>query len=223
MPVTASRDKRLGTVPSAVLAVGALLVGGLVLILVIVAGLPLILSPLVGIGAIAAALVRARRRLSPTAWLMLVARVRALAVVALAATLAYDLMRATLAVIDPSPYNPFEVVRVFGQLLLGASAPVMAVLVVGWAYHLFNGACFGIAFGLLFLRGGALSPRWAIARGIGWGLFLESLQLALYPGWVHIQWLAEFTTISVAAHLTYGATLGFGGVTALRRLSRPVA
>jgi len=206
-----------------VLAVGALLVGGLVLILVIVAGLPLYLSPLVGVTAIAAALVRARRRLSPLAWQRLLARVRALAVVALGATLAYDLMRALLAGIDPSPYNPFEVVRVFGQLLLGPSAPITAVVVAGWAYHLFNGACFGIAFGLLFLRGGALPYRWAVARGIGWGLFLESLQLALYPGWVHIQWLAEFTTISIAAHLTYGVTLGYGGIAALRRLPRSVS
>ena len=223
MTVTEPRNPRPRVVPSAVLAVGALLVGGLVLILVIVAGLPLILSPLVGVAAIAAALLRARRRLTPLAWQRLIARVRALAVVALAATLAYDVMRAVLAGIDPTPYNPFEVVRVFGQLLLGASAPVTAVFVAGWAYHLFNGACFGIAFGLLFLRGGALSPRWAMARGIGWGLFLESLQLALYPGWVHIQWLAEFTTISIAAHLTYGVTLGFGGVIALRRLARPAA
>ena len=214
---------RRRAIPSAVVAVGALLVGGLVLVLVIVVGLPLVLSPLVGVAAIAAALVGARRRLSPRAWHQLLARVRALAVVALAATLAYDVMRVILAGIDPTPYNPFEVVRVFGQLLLGPSAPVAAVFVAGWAYHLFNGACFGIAFGLLFLRGGALSPRWAIARGIGWGLLLESLQLALYPGWVHIQWLAEFTTISIAAHLTYGITLGFGGISALRRLSKPVA
>lgn len=223
MTATEPSNARPRAVSSAVVAVGALLVGGLVLILVIVAGLPLFLSPLLGVAAIAAALVRARRRLSPLAWHRLLARVRALAVVALAATLAYDLIRAVLAGIDPTPYNPFEVVRVFGQLLLGPSAPVTAVFVAGWAYHLFNGACFGIAFGLLFLRGGALSPRWAIARGIGWGLFLESLQLALYPGWVHIQWLAEFSTISIAAHLTYGVTLGFGGISALRRLSKPVA
>jgi hypothetical protein len=216
-------DARPRTLSSAVIAVGALLVGGVVLILVIVAGLPLVLSPLIGVAVIAAALVRARRRLSPGAWQRLLARVRALAVVAVAATLAYDVMRAVLAGIDPSPYNPFEVVRVFGQLMIGASAPTTAVFVAGWTYHLFNGVCFGIAFGLLFLRGGALSTRWAVARGIGWGLFLESIQLALYPGWVHIQWLAEFTTISIAAHLTYGVTLGFGGSSALRRLSRPAA
>ena len=204
-------------------AVGGLLAGGLVLILVIVVGLPLVLSPLLGVIAIAAALVGAHRRLSHRAWRQLLARVRVLGVVALAATLAYDLMRGVLAGIDPTPYNPFEVVRVFGQLLLGPSAPVTAMFAAGWAYHLFNGACFGIAFGLLFLRGGALHPRWAVARGIAWGLFLESLQLALYPGWVHIAWLAEFATISIAAHLTYGVTLGFGGVSALRRLAAPVA
>jgi hypothetical protein len=44
--------------------------------------------------------------------------------------------------------------------------------------------------------------------GMLWGLFLELFQLTLYPGWLSIQFLAEFQTISFSAHLIYGATLG---------------
>jgi hypothetical protein len=43
---------------------------------------------------------------------------------------------------------------------------------------------------------------------MAWGLFLETFQLSLFPGWLSIQFVAEFATISFAAHLVYGATLG---------------
>jgi hypothetical protein len=119
----------------------------------------------------------------------------------LVATIAYDLSRTGLAFFDPSPYNPFEAISMFGTLLAGAQASPNVVIATGLAYHFVNGVTFGAAFALLSKRGG-------VFRGILWGLGLEAFQLALYPGWLDIRAYQEFARISAAGHLVYGATLG---------------
>jgi hypothetical protein len=118
------------------------------------------------------------------------------------ATLGYDATKFVLSQLDPSPYNPFHVVRVFGELLVGASAPALLVYSSGIAFHVLNGISFGIAFCLLFRNPGPL-------LGIGWGIFLELFQLALYPGWLHIRYYQEFAQISALSHLLYGIILGY--------------
>lgn len=123
------------------------------------------------------------------------------AVSGLVATIAYDLSRTGLALFDPSPYNPFEAISMFGILLAGEQASTSVVIAVGFAYHFVNGVTFGAAFALLSRKGGVL-------RGIVWGLGLEAFQLALYPGWLDIRAYQEFARISAAGHLVYGATLG---------------
>ncbi|HEX7472378.1 MAG TPA: hypothetical protein VF323_04795, partial [Candidatus Limnocylindrales bacterium] len=102
------------------------------------------------------------------------------------ATLAYDVTKAILSQVDPSPFNPFEATRIFGTILIGVDAPPTLIAIVGWAFHLTNGCTFAIAFGCLFARGGRISVRRGILTGMAWGLFLETFQLALYPGWLDI-------------------------------------
>jgi hypothetical protein len=139
------------------------------------------------------------------------------------ATLAYDATKAVLAQLDPSPYNPFEVTRIFGTILIGASAPPLLVAAVGWLFHLANGCTFAIAYSCLFARGGQISRRRAIATGVAWGLFLETFQLALYPGWLKIGFLDEFRRISFGAHIVFGGGLGLMVPAGLRRLRSGVS
>ena len=119
------------------------------------------------------------------------------------ATGAYDITRFTLSRLDPTPYNPFEVIRIFGMLLVGASAGPIVVYSAGAAFHILNGLCFGIAYWLLF-------GRYGVGAAVVWGAFLEVFQLTLYPGWLNIRFYREFAQISATSHLVYGAVLGFG-------------
>jgi hypothetical protein len=116
------------------------------------------------------------------------------------ATAAYDGAKFILSRLDPSPYNPFEVVRVFGALLAGPAAPKVLAFAVGFAFHAYNGISFAVAYCLLFGRRGVWS-------GIMWGLFLESFQLVLYPDWLQVRYYREFAQISALSHIIYGMTL----------------
>ena len=124
------------------------------------------------------------------------------------ATMTYDLSKAGLSVVDPSPFNPFHVIHVFGELLVGRAASETAIVATGAAFHLLNGTMFGVAYTFMFARDGAISLLRGVATGIGWGLFLELFQLTLYPGWLDIRTYSEFATISALGHVVYGATLG---------------
>ena len=137
------------------------------------------------------------------------------------ATLAYDVSKAVLSVADPTPFNPFEAVRIFGILLVGEGAPPALIWASGIAFHVFNGVSFAVAYTQLFSPYAMRSVRWAIGIGMVWGLFLEIFQLTLYPGWLSIQFLAEFQTISFSAHLIYGATLGLIVYRRLWRMEAP--
>jgi hypothetical protein len=139
------------------------------------------------------------------------------AIVGFVGTAAYDVSKAVLSTVDPSPYNPFEVLRIFGQLFLGPAATGPGVVLVGGAFHVLNGTAFAIAYAFLFARDGRSALRWALLTGMGWGVFLELFQLALYPGWLSIGFLAEFATISALSHLVYGATVGLLARAGLRR------
>ncbi|MEX2547460.1 MAG: hypothetical protein WD830_06670 [Chloroflexota bacterium] len=144
----------------------------------------------------------------PGARALLVRLVAVGLVVGLAATLAYDVTKALLSQLDPSPYDPFEATRIFGRILLGESASVPAVTVAGWTFHLVNGCTFAIAYGALFARDGRVSRRRGILTGIGWAMLLETFQLVLYPGWLDIRFLDEFRQISVLSHIVFGLALG---------------
>lgn len=130
------------------------------------------------------------------------------ALVALVAVAVYDVSREILAQLDPSPFNPFGAIPIFGHLLLGAEASAEAALVAGIGFHLLNGVSFGLAYAFVFGPLAVRSLRMALLTGMGWGLFLELFQLTLYPGWLNIETYREFVTISFLGHFAYGATLG---------------
>lgn len=119
----------------------------------------------------------------------------------LVATFSYDVAKYVLSVWDPSTYNPFEAIRIFGVLLIGESAHEIAIITAGISLHLFNGVAFGIAYCSLFGQRG-------IIAGILWGIFLELFQMTLYPGWLDIRFYQEFMQISFLSHVMYGAVLG---------------
>ena len=137
--------------------------------------------------------------------------------VGLSATVIYDVTKTILSQLDPSPFDPFHAIHVFGMLLIGSSADPTLITAAGTAFHLLNGTSFGVAYLFLFARDGAISRRRALVSGIVWGLFLETFQLTLYPGWLDIRLYQEFVTISALSHIVYGATLGLLGRWALRR------
>ena len=132
---------------------------------------------------------------------VLLARVRVGAAAGIVATLAYDVTKFAVARLIRSPRNPFETVRLFGVLLAGRAAPAAVVDAAGATYHFTNGAAFGVAFSILLGRRGATA-------GVLWGLGLELMQLLLYPRWLHLDALGEFTVVSLAGHTTYGLVLG---------------
>jgi hypothetical protein len=140
--------------------------------------------------------------------------------VGFAATLIYDITKTILSQLDPSPFDPFHAIQIFGQLLVGSGADPLLITAAGTAFHLLNGTSFGVAYLFLFGRDGGVSKRRALLTGIGWGLFLETFQLTLYPGWLDIRLYQEFATISALSHIVYGATLGLLGRWVLRRVFR---
>jgi hypothetical protein len=142
------------------------------------------------------------------------------AVSGMTATVMYDAAKGLLSQLDPSPYNPFEALRVFGGLLLGASAAPAMKLLAGTGLHLLNGTCFGVAYTLIVApRGGSTRTRAAL-YGVSWGLFLEAFQLTLYPGWLNINYYTEFATISALSHVVYGLVLAGAARSLLGRANR---
>jgi hypothetical protein len=136
------------------------------------------------------------------------------------ATLAYDVVRVVLAALDPSPYTPFEAILRFGHLLTGSAVRDGGVILAGGLFHVLNGALFAGAFALVVVRDGLIGMPKLVLLGMSWGMFLEGFQLALYPNWLGIRYLAEFVTISALGHLAYGATLGPVARTFIRRSRR---
>jgi hypothetical protein len=140
--------------------------------------------------------------------------------VGFSATIIYDVTKTILSQLDPSPFDPFHAIQIFGELLVGTSSDPALITAAGTAFHLVNGTSFGVAYMFLFARDGGISERRALVTGIGWGLFLEAFQLTLYPGWLDIRLYQEFATISAISHVLYGATLGLVGRWVLRRVFR---
>jgi hypothetical protein len=126
----------------------------------------------------------------------------------LAATIVYDLTRAVLGQLDPSPFDPFGAIRIFGTLLVGPSVPVAAIMISGIVLHMVNGMCFGLSYAALFGRDGQCTTSSAVVTGVSWGLFLELFQATLYPEWLRIAALSEFLLISALSHVAFGLSLG---------------
>lgn len=181
---------------------GAALLGNIIIGL----PLPLTLGATATVVIVGAAILR--RQATPAQWARMVRMVAIGAAAGFLATLVYDGAKFALSQADPTPYNPFEATRVFGQLLLGTDAPPVLIVVAGTAFHFLNGTMFGVAYTVLFARDGRTSVAYAGLTGAGWGLLLETFQLTLYPGWLSIGFIDEFIRISALSHLAYGASLG---------------
>jgi hypothetical protein len=178
----------------------AALFSGAALVAHILSGISLRLTLAFTATLVLAAIVLIARRAEPQQRSLSRRKLVAAVAAGIAATATYDASKFALSYGTTSFYNPFEAIRAFGTLLAGPSASPEAVLVAGVAFHVLNGVSFGVAFCFLF-------RRWSLLHGIGWGLFLEAFQLALFPGWLDIRAYEEFARISALAHLVYGATL----------------
>ncbi len=142
------------------------------------------------------------RLLSPAQRLTLRAQAGVGLVVGVLATAGYDVSRFVLVRVADFSLWPFDTFRLFGQLLVGTGLPTSVVLLIGTAYHVANGIGFAVAYVFLLGRRGWLA-------GIGWAMGLEVLMVSFYPGWLGLQALDEFLTISVLGHVVYGFILGW--------------
>lgn len=194
--------------PSFALVGVAVLANGVALLFHILraAALPAALAGTWGLGLVAILVVIARSSPAVRDDLLRIATVGIVA--GLVSTAAYDASKALLSNLDPAPWNPFDAFRIFGEALIGAGWPDPVIRAVGLAFHVSNGTTFGLAFALLFGLWSARRVGLAVLAGIAWGLFLETFQLALYPGWMSVRFLDEFRQVSFGGHIVYGACVG---------------
>lgn len=179
----------------------AFLLSGFGLVVFVVVGFPLPVALVSGWAAIVLGVLWFERVAPPERRARFHEVVRVGAIAGLCATVAYDLSRLVLVRLFDLDVWPFAAFGAFGDALLPGAGRQGWVRVVGGGYHLVNGVSFGIAYTGLFRRRGALV-------GIAYGLGLEAVMLALYPGWLSIEALREFTQMSLVGHVAYGATLG---------------
>ncbi len=183
-----------------ILGIGALF-SGIALLAHIIAGVSLRLALALTVVFLMLTLVLVWHRTSSEERSPMMRRVLVGLVSGLLATASYDSSKFALSQWDPSPYNPFEAIHLFGLLLAGSTASNVVVNAAGTVFHIVNGISFGLAFCLLVERPGLLS-------GIAWGLFLALMQITLYPGWIPMNFYQEFATISAISHVVYGIVLG---------------
>ncbi len=192
----------------------ATLFSGVALLAHITTGVSLRLALALSASTLCATIAIVWMRATPRSRLVLRRTAAVGATAGIAATAAYDLSRALLIRIDHSRFDPFAALPVFGSLLAGASASPTIRIAAGIAFHVLNGIAFGTSFCLL------LGTRGVVA-GIAWGLALETIQLALFPGWLGIRQFREFAQLSALGHIAYGAVLGVTCRSLLRRKEEP--
>lgn len=143
------------------------------------------------------------KRLPDAVHPVLLERVRTGLVAGLPATAAYDVARLALVRATGLRIWPFDTFPLFGQAILGSSAPHSATIIVGTMYHYLNGMCFSVGYSVLFRRRFFL---W----GVAWAMGLEALMLIVYPRWLPAlnRVLGEFTAVSLTGHVAFGLTIG---------------
>lgn len=104
---------------------------------------------------------------------------------------------------------PGDLPQLMGVLLTDRFmlGPSLLSTVLGYAYHFWNGACFGIVFAVLLGRKG---PAWAMPYGllIGVGFLGSPAVKAMGVGLFAVGMPSMALTV-VLAHLAYGCFLGF--------------
>lgn len=147
-------------------------------------------------------LVVAMRRLAPDRRRRLRRRVGIGAACGLAGTIVYDGVRLALVEVGGLDLNPLEAWRLFGIALTDPQQPAAVVMAAGTGFHLINGVAFGVAYTVAFGERGPLA-------GIAWAFVLETFMVSVYPGWLGLKALGEFLSVSISAHVAYGAVLGW--------------
>lgn len=203
-------DQDGGRLPwSALLAGAAFMSTGIALVAHVLTGAPLplvVAAVLVGVAIVGALIYRDE----PLAWWTRHKRMLAVGAAAgVVSTAVYDLSRWLLVLAGGLPSSPYAAFPFFGRAIVGPGAPESLVQWVGTGFHFLNGIAFAMAYAVWL---GRRSWWWGILFGLG----LEAFMLAIYPGWLDIRAIGEFTSISVLGHVCYGATLG-GLVVWLRR------
>jgi hypothetical protein len=103
---------------------------------------------------------------------------------------------------------PGDLPRLMGVLLTDRFmlGPSLASDALGYAYHFWNGACFGIIFTVVLGRSRML---WAVGYGmvIGLGFLASPAVKAMGVGFMGVDMPAMAVTV-VVAHLAYGLILG---------------
>lgn len=119
----------------------------------------------------------------------------------LVATLCYDLIRYLIWAGGIVSYNPFVSHPIFGRLITGYPEETAMALLVGWAYHFWNGIGFGIMYTLV-----AGSASWYYA--LAWAMFLEIAWLTALPSILQFKLNPQYVSLSVIGHGAYGVALG---------------
>ena len=119
----------------------------------------------------------------------------------LAATGAYDLIRLAIRESGLIHFDPFLSHPIFGRLITNAPETTTMAIVVGWAYHLWN----GLGLGLMYVLVAGPAP-WYFA--LAWALVLEIAWLATLPSVLHLSVSAAFVTVGFVGHGAYGVVLG---------------
>lgn len=128
------------------------------------------------------------------------------AVAGIVATLGLESVRATSFHVFEG--MPGDLPRLLGVLLTDRFmlGPSLQSDVVGWTYHFWNGAAFGIIFAVLFGRGSILG---ALIYGvlIGFGFLISPAVKSLGVGFMGLEMPSMAITV-LLAHLAYGLVLG---------------
>jgi hypothetical protein len=117
-------------------------------------------------------------------------------------------------------FMPGNLPELMGVLLLDrfASGPSIASTLAGFAYHFWNGVCFGIIFALVRFK----LPNWlAIPYGIllGVGFLVSPVVQSLGVGMFGVDFGWHFAATVLTAHLAFGAALA--GLLAFMSASAP--
>ena len=119
----------------------------------------------------------------------------------LTATLAYDALRVSIRAANLISFDPFQTHPAFGRLITGLPETDTTAVLVGWAYHFWNGFGFGIMYTLV-----AGNARWVYA--LVWAMFLEIGWLTALPGLFQLRLSSEAVAVSFIGHAVYGIVLG---------------
>lgn len=124
------------------------------------------------------------------------------------ATAAYDLSRLLIRQVGLIDFDPFMSHPIFGMLITGAAVDSSRAILVGWAYHFWNGLGFAIIYTLV-----AGPAHWAYA--MLWAMMLELAWLTAMPAAVELRLSPQLVVVGIIGHLAYGAGLAW---VALRKL-----